>query len=91
MANIKSQIKRIGQNEKRREHNAAVKSSLRTKVREFREAMAGGDVAEIQKRARAAARALDKAASDGVIHKNQAANRKSAVMSAAARSNSKKG
>ncbi|MBM3723625.1 MAG: hypothetical protein FJW50_04750, partial [Actinobacteria bacterium] len=54
------------------------------------EAVAGGDVAEIQKRARAAARALDKAASDGVIHKNQAANRKSAVMSAAARSNSKK-
>ena len=91
MANIKSQIKRIGQNEKRREHNAAVKSSLRTMVREFREAVAGGDVAEIQKRARAAARALDKAASDGVIHKNQAANRKSAVMSAAARSNSKKG
>jgi small subunit ribosomal protein S20 len=91
VANIKSQIKRIGQNEKRREHNAAVKSSLRTKVREFREAVAAGDANEIAKRAKTAAKALDKAASDGVIHKNQAANRKSAVMSAAARSNSKKG
>jgi small subunit ribosomal protein S20 len=67
-----------------------VKSSLRTKVREFREAVAAGDATEIAKRAKAAAKALDKAASDGVIHKNQAANRKSAVMSAAARSNSKK-
>ena len=85
MANIKSQIKRNVQNEKRREHNAAVKSGLRTRVREFRAAVASGDSAEIQKTARAATRALDKAVSDGVIHKNQAANRKSAVMSAAAR------
>jgi small subunit ribosomal protein S20 len=90
VANIKSQIKRNVQNEKRREHNAAVKTGLRTRVREFRAAVASGDSAEIQKTARAAARALDKAVSDGVIHKNQAANRKSAVMSAAARSNSNK-
>lgn len=90
VANIKSQIKRNLQNEKRREHNAAVKSGLRTRVREFRVAVASGDAAEVQKTAREAAKALDKAVSDGVIHKNQAANRKSAVMSAATRSNTNK-
>ena len=79
MANIKSQIKRNKQNEKARQRNKAVKSSLRTSVRKFREAADGGNAAEAETALRAASRLLDKAASKGVIHKNQAANRKSAI------------
>ena len=79
MANIKSQIKRIKTNEKARQRNKAVKSALRTHTRRFREAASAGDAAKAQEYARAAGRALDKAASKGVIHKNQAANRKSAI------------
>ncbi|MFV0406412.1 MAG: 30S ribosomal protein S20 [Propioniciclava sp.] len=84
MANIKSQKKRILTNEKARLRNKAVKSALRTQIRKFHEAAAGGDAAKAQDEARAACRALDKAASKGVIHKNQAANKKSAIASAAA-------
>ncbi len=79
MANIKSQIKRNKQNEKARQRNKAVKSSLRTSVRKFREAADGGNASEAEEALRAACRQLDKAASKGVIHKNQAANRKSAI------------
>ncbi|MDQ1697038.1 MAG: small subunit ribosomal protein [Frankiaceae bacterium] len=79
MANIKSQIKRIGQNERRRVRNKAVKSELKTAVRRFREASAAGDAEATSTAFRAASRLLDKAASKGVIHKNQAANRKSAM------------
>ena len=79
MANIKSQIKRIGQNERRRIRNKGVKSELKTAVRRFREAADGGDAAATTSAFRTAARLLDKAASKGVIHKNQAANRKSAM------------
>ncbi|MEU0567059.1 30S ribosomal protein S20 [Nonomuraea sp. NPDC005983] len=79
MANIKSQIKRNKQNEKARQRNKAVKSSLKTAVRKFREAAEQGDVEQATALQRAAARQLDKAASKGVIHKNQAANRKSAI------------
>jgi small subunit ribosomal protein S20 len=79
VANIKSQIKRNKQNEKARLRNKAVKSSLRTSVRKFREAADGGSAAEAEIALRAACRQLDKAASKGVIHKNQAANRKSAI------------
>ncbi|HET9872629.1 MAG TPA: 30S ribosomal protein S20 [Propionibacteriaceae bacterium] len=79
MANIKSQIKRIKTNEKARQRNKAAKSVLRTSIRHFREAAESGDTAKAQELARAANRALDKAASKGVIHKNQAANRKSAI------------
>ena len=79
MANIKSQKKRILTNEKARQRNKAVKSALRTHVRKFREAAAAGDVDKAQELSRVACRALDKAASKGVIHKNQAANRKSAI------------
>ena len=79
MANIKSQIKRVKTNEKRRLRNKSVKSSVRTAVRKFREAAASGDAETAGELQRAAARALDKAASKGVIHKNQAANRKSAM------------
>ena len=84
MANIKSQIKRNAQNEKRRLRNKAVKSELKTIVRTFREAAAAGDTEAAERAMRAASRKLDKAVSKGVIHKNQAANRKSAIAKAAA-------
>jgi small subunit ribosomal protein S20 len=84
VANIKSQIKRIKTNEKARQRNKAVKSSLRTSIRRFREAADAGDTAKAQELSRVASRALDKAASKGVIHKNQAANRKSAIAAKAA-------
>ncbi len=84
MANIKSQIKRIRTNERRHQRNKAVKSSVKTAIRRFREAADAGEVDQAQEYARQAARKLDKAASKGVIHKNQAANRKSAVMKRAA-------
>ena len=79
MANIKSQIKRNKQNEKARQRNKAVKSSLKTSVRKFREAADAGDVEAATVAMRTASQNLDKAASKGVIHKNQAANRKSAM------------
>jgi small subunit ribosomal protein S20 len=79
VANIKSQIKRNKQNEKARQRNKAVRSELKTSVRKFREAAAAGDVEEATLAMRTAAIKLDKAASKGVIHKNQAANRKSAI------------
>ena len=82
MANIKSQIKRVKTNEKRRLRNKSVKSSVRTAVRQFREAAESGDTEKAVELQRTAARALDKAASKGVIHKNQAANRKSAISKA---------
>jgi small subunit ribosomal protein S20 len=84
VANIKSQIKRNKQNEKRHERNKAVKTGLKTAVRKFREAAESGDPAQAQVLARDAAKKLDKAASKGVIHKNQAANRKSAITKKAA-------
>ena len=79
MANIKSQIKRNKQNEKARLRNKAVKSELKTAIRQFREAAAGTDADATTAALRNATRKLDKAASKGVIHKNQAANRKSAI------------
>ena len=84
MANIKSQIKRIKTNEKARLRNKATKSALRTSVRRFREAADAGETTKAAELAQAASRALDKAASKGVIHKNQAANRKSAIAAKAA-------
>lgn len=84
MANIKSQIKRNRQNEKRRQRNKAVKSSLKTAIRKFHEAADAGEAGKAVELQRAAARQLDKAASKGVIHKNQAANRKSAIAKKAA-------
>ena len=77
MANIKSQIKRNKQNEKRRERNKAVKTGLKSAVRKFREAAEAGDKETAVVAGRDASRKLDKAVSKGVIHKNQAANRKS--------------
>ena len=81
MANIKSQIKRIKTNEKARERNKAVKSELKSFVRRTREAIAAGDKAAAEAALVKASKKLDKAASKGVIHKNQAANRKSALAS----------
>ncbi len=79
MANIKSQIKRNKQNEKAHERNKAVKTGLKSAVRKFREAAEAGDKDKAVELGRAANRALDKAVSKGVIHKNQAANRKSSI------------
>lgn len=79
MANIKSQLKRIKTNEKARLRNKSVKSSLKTAIRKYREAADAGDAAAATTLMRDASRALDKAASKGVIHANQAANRKSAM------------
>jgi small subunit ribosomal protein S20 len=79
VANIKSQIKRNAQNEKRRLRNKAIKSELKTYVRAFRQAASSGDADAAVKALQTASRKLDKAVSKGVIHKNQAANRKSAM------------
>jgi small subunit ribosomal protein S20 len=79
VANIKSQIKRNRQNEAAHERNKSVKSALKTAVRKFREAAEGGNAEEARTLAVDAGKQLDKAASKGVIHKNQAANRKSAI------------
>ena len=79
MANIKSQLKRIKTNEKARLRNKSVKSSLKTAVRRFREAADSGDRDQALVALQHASRQLDKAASKGVIHANQAANRKSAI------------
>ena len=80
MANIKSQIKRIKTNAQRTERNRAVKSELRTWIRKFREAAATGDATAANEALKVASTKLDKAVTKGVIHKNQAANRKSAIM-----------
>jgi small subunit ribosomal protein S20 len=79
VANIKSQIKRNKQNEKRRLRNKAVKSELKTEIRKFRSAADAGDADAALAQLRVASRKLDKAVSKGVIHKNQAANRKAAI------------
>ena len=79
MANIKSQIKRIKTNAKAQERNKAYRSELKTYVRKVRTAVAAGDADASAKALREASRNLDKAVSKGVIHKNQAANRKSGL------------
>ncbi len=84
MANIKSQIKRNLQNEKARQRNISVRSALKTSIRRFTDAAEAGDKDKAQALAAEANRNLDKAASKKVIHKNQAANRKSAIAKKAA-------
>ena len=79
MANIKSQMKRIKTNEKARLRNKSVKSELKTHVRKVREAIAAGDKEAATVALATASRKLDKAVAKGVIHANQAANRKSAL------------
>ena len=80
MANIKSQKKRNITNEKARMRNRAVKSELKTATRRVKDAVAAENGAEAFAAAMAACRLMDKAVSKGVIHKNQAANRKSGIM-----------
>lgn len=77
MANIKSQIKRNRTNEKRRIRNQAVKTELKTLIRKTRESVEAGDKGAAEENLRVASRKLDVAVSKGVIHKNQARNRKS--------------
>jgi small subunit ribosomal protein S20 len=79
VANIKSQEKRNRTNERARLRNKSVKSSLRTSIRAFREAAAAGEKEKAATLLLSASRKLDKAATKGVIHKNQAANKKSAL------------
>ena len=82
MANIKSQQKRILTNERRRLRNKSVKSSLHTAVRGFRDAIEAGYKDKAAELLATTSRKLDKAVSKGVIHKNQAANRKSGLAAA---------
>ena len=85
MANIKSQIKRNKTNLKAQERNRAAKSELKTVVRSARKAIEKGDKETAVDAVKTASRKLDKAVSKGVIHKNQAANRKSAIAAQAAK------
>ncbi len=82
MANIKSQKKRVLTNERAHQRNIVVKSALKSAIRTAREAVAAGDKAAAQSAYQVAAKKLDQAAGRGVIHKNQAANRKSGMASA---------
>ena len=84
MANIKSQLKRIKTNRAATERNKAVKSEFKTSIRKFREAADAGDADEAKDALKVASTKLDKAVSKGVIHKNQAANKKSAMAKKAA-------
>jgi len=79
MANIKSQIKRNITNEKARVRNQTVRSAVRTEIRKFRAAVEAGDQAAAEAQLRTAGRALDKAVTKGVFHRNNAANKKSAM------------
>jgi len=83
MANIKSQIKRNKQNDRRAEKNKAVRTALKTSTKKVRVAVAEGDAEAARERVAEAARALDKAASKGVVHKRTAARRKSRLAKAA--------
>ncbi|MBR7744140.1 30S ribosomal protein S20 [Phycicoccus sp. BSK3Z-2] len=85
MANIKSQLKRIKTNRVATERNRAVKSEFKTAIRRFRQAADAGNAEEARTALSAASVTLDKAVSKGVIHKNQAANKKSAMAKRAAR------
>ena len=83
MANIKSQIKRIRTNEKAEARNKSARSAIKTAVRRFRDAVASGDQKSINSELVAANKKLDEAVSSGVLHRNNAANKKSALAKAA--------
>lgn len=82
LANIKSQKKRILTNAKATERNKSIRSGVKTSIKKVHEAVAAGDKAAATTVLQTANRELDRAASKGVIHKNQAANRKSGLASA---------
>ncbi|HEX9375879.1 MAG TPA: 30S ribosomal protein S20 [Actinomycetota bacterium] len=86
MANIKQQKKRNLQNERARLRNKAVRSSLKTSIKKVRVAAEGGELDAAEQQAREASRALDKAASSGVLHKRTAARRKSRLAKTLSRS-----
>lgn len=79
MANIKSQVKRIRTAERQRQRNKAVSSELKTEIRKFGEANTAGDKDAATAQLKTASRKLDKAVSKGVVHRNHAANKKSAM------------
>ena len=83
MANIKSQIKRNKQNEKRGERNKTVRTALKTSTKKVRSAVSAGDAGTATTQQREAARALDKAVAKGIVHKRTAARRKSRLAKAA--------
>ncbi len=83
MANIKSQIKRNKQNEKRGERNKTVRTALKTSTKKVRLAITSGDAEAATTQQREAARALDKAVAKGIVHKRTAARRKSRLAKAA--------
>ena len=83
MANIKSQVKRIRTNEKAEARNKSARSAIKTAVRRFRDAVAAGDQKAITSELVAANKKLDEAVSSGVLHRNNAANKKSALAKAA--------
>ena len=82
MANIKSQIKRNKQNEKRGERNKTVRTALKTSTKKVRLAITSGDAETATTQQREAARALDKAVAKGIVHKRTAARRKSRLAKA---------
>lgn len=79
MANIKSQKKRVITNEKRRIRNKEYRTALKTYIKRFNAAVDGDDDEVAQTEFRSAARALDKAVSKGILHRNNAANKKSSM------------
>lgn len=80
MANTKSALKMIRVAERRRARNAPVRSQVKTMVKRARTDIDGGRIEEAQADVRSAVSALDKAANKGIIHKNNAARRKSRLM-----------
>ncbi len=80
MANIKSQIKRNRQNEKRRLRNRAIRSEINTRTRNALETAQRGDVDETAEATRLAIKRIDKAAAKGVLHRNTAARKKSRLL-----------
>jgi small subunit ribosomal protein S20 len=83
VANIKSQIKRIRTNNKAQARNKSERSAIKTAIRNFRDAVASGDKSAINTQLVAASKKLDEAVSKGVLHSNNAANKKSAMAKAA--------
>jgi small subunit ribosomal protein S20 len=83
VANIKSQIKRIRTNEKAQTRNKSARSSIKTAIRRFRDAVTSGDSKAIAAELRLASQELDTAVSKGVLHQNAAANKKSSMAKAA--------
>ena len=82
MANIKQQKKRVKTNEKRRVRNLGIRSGVKTEIRKFRELVAAGDKEKAEEQLRVAPLVLDKAVTKGVLHRNNAANRKSRMAKA---------